>query len=143
METYKNIKWEDNLSVGYVVIDGHHKKLISLTEELHSVLSIPDSLYRLKIGKILKKLSDYTIYHFHEEEKIMKRYNYPCFEEHSKIHTSFVKKLNDALPQIATGNKQVAIDMYNFLTKWLIEHIAGLDHEWSKYIHENYPNEEF
>lgn len=143
METYKSIKWEDSLSVGYVVIDGHHKKLVSLTEELYSILSMPDPLYRLKIGKILKRLSDYTVYHFQEEEKIMERYSYPALAEHAKIHASFVKKLNEALPLIATGNREVGMEMYGFLTKWLVEHIAGADHEWSKYIHETYPDEKF
>ena len=143
METYKNVEWSDSLSVGYPTIDGHHKKLVSITQEIYSLLGQPDSLYRIKIGKVLKKLSDYTIYHFMEEEKIMRKYQYPSLEEHAKIHASFVEKLNQSLPLMAKGERKIAIEMYNFLCSWLVKHIAKEDAAWAEYIHANYPNETF
>ena len=143
MQEYKNVQWDDKLSVGYTVIDGHHKKLVSITQEIYKTLQFPEPVYKLKIGKILKRLSDYTIYHFHEEERIMAQYKYPYLKEHAEIHNSFVEKLNDSLPLLAKGDKDIAIEMYNFLTKWLIEHIAGEDHEWAEYVHKNFPNESF
>ena len=143
MEDYKSVEWSDSLSVGYPTIDGHHKKLVSITQEIYSLLGQPDYIYRIKIGKVLKKLSDYTIYHFQEEEKIMKKYKYPRLEEHTNIHMFFVEKLNQSLPLIAKGEKEVAIEMYNFLCSWLVKHIAGEDAMWAKYIHSAYPNESF
>ena len=143
MENYKNIKWDESLSVGYAEIDGHHKKLINIVGEVRSLLDLPQAEYRLKVGKILKKLSDYTVYHFNEEEKIMKQHRYPGLEEHASVHASFVKKLNESLPLMAGGDKKTAIEMYNFLSTWLVQHIAVDDHKWSDYIHEKYPNEKF
>ncbi|MGP1415197.1 MAG: bacteriohemerythrin [Treponema sp.] len=143
MENYKFINWDESLSVGYIEIDGHHKKLISIMQELHSILSLPANEYRLKVGKILKKLSDYTVYHFEQEEKIMRQHKYPSLEEHAKIHASFIKKLNESLPLMAGGDKKTAIEMYNFLGAWLVRHIAVDDHKWSNFIHEKYPNETF
>lgn len=143
MENCKNIKWDESLSVGYAEIDGHHKKLISIVGELRSLLDLPANEYRLKVGKVLKKLSDYTVYHFEEEEKVMKLHKYPELEEHAKIHASFVKKLNEALPLMASGDKKTAYEMYNFLSAWLVQHIAIDDHKWSNFIHEKYPNEIF
>lgn len=140
MENYKNVKWDESLSVGYAEIDGHHKKLINIVGEIRNLLDLPTSEYRLKVGKILKKLSDYTVYHFDEEEKLMRQYKYPCLEEHAKIHALFVKKLNASLPLMASGDKKTAIDMYNFLSAWLVQHIAIDDHKWSDFIHEKYPN---
>ena len=143
MGNYKNIKWDDSLSVGYTEIDIHHKKLINIVGEIHSLLELPTAEYRLKIGKVLKKLSDYTVYHFEEEEKIMKQHKYPGLEEHAKIHTYFVKKLSEALPLIASGDKETSVEMYNFLSDWLVQHIAIDDHKWSTFIHEKYPNDIF
>lgn len=143
MENYKHIKWDENLSVGYIEIDGHHKKLISIVDEVYTLLDLPINEYRVKVGKVLKRLSDYTNYHFTEEEKIMKQHRYPELEEHSKIHSSFIKKLNEVLPLMASGDKKTAIEMYNFLTNWIIKHIAIEDHKWSNFIHEKYPNEKF
>ena len=143
MENYKNIKWDESLSVGYAEIDGHHKKLINIVEEVHSLLGLPVGEYRLKVGKVLKKLSDYTVYHFTEEEKVMRQYKYPGLEEHAKVHSLFVKKLSESLPLMASGDKKTAIEMYNFLRAWLLQHIAIDDHKWSNFIHEKYPNEKF
>ena len=143
METYKNVKWNEKLSVGYNVIDGHHKKLILIVEEVYSLLELPDAVFRLKVGKVLKKLSDYTIYHFQEEERVMAKYNYPGLEKHAKIHATFVEKLQNALPLMARGDKKIAIDMYNFLSQWLLNHIAIEDQDWAKFIHEKYPDEAF
>jgi hemerythrin-like metal-binding domain len=143
MENDRNIEWDESLSVGYIEIDGHHKKLVNIVGEVRSLLSLPVNEYRLKVGKVLKKLSDYTVYHFEEEEKIMKKYKYPGLEEHAKIHSFFIKKLNDCLPLMASGDKKTAIEMYNFLSVWLVQHIAIDDHKWSAFIHEKYPNEKF
>lgn len=143
MENYKHVKWDESLSVGYVEIDGHHRKLITIVEEVRSLLDLPTAEYRVKVGKVLKKLSDYTVYHFSEEERIMKQHRYPLLEEHAKIHDSFIKKLSGALPLMAVGDKKTAVEMYNFLSTWLVQHIAIDDHKWSDYIHEKYPNEKF
>ena len=143
MENYKHVKWDESLSVGYVEIDGHHRKLITIVEEVRSLLDLPTAEYRVKVGKVLKKLSDYTVYHFSEEERIMNQHRYPLLEEHAKIHDSFIKKLSGALPLMAVGDKKTAVEMYNFLSTWLVQHIAVDDHKWSDYIHEKYPNEKF
>ena len=143
MDRSIEVKWQDNLSVGYVAIDGHHKKLVHIVEELRCILDLPEAQYRLKIGKMLKQLSDYTVYHFGEEERVMKKYEYPHLAEHAKIHAFFKEKLKDSLPMIAKGEKDIAIKMYGFLSDWLIEHIAVEDHKWAEFIHKNYPDEEF
>jgi len=143
MDRSIEVKWQEGLSVGYATIDGHHKKLVRIVEELRLILGLPEVQYRLKIGKMLKQLSDYTVYHFNEEERVMQKYDYPQLSEHAKIHAGFVAKLQDALPLIAKGEKQVAIDMYGFLSDWLIEHIAVEDHKWAQFIHKTCPDAVF
>ena len=143
MDIGVEVKWQESLSVGYATIDGHHKKLVRIVEELRGMLDLPEIQYRLKIGKMLKQLSDYTVYHFGEEERVMKKYEYPLASEHAAIHASFVEKLKSALPLIAKGDRTVAIEMYGFLSDWLIEHIAVDDHKWAEFIHKMHPDVEF
>lgn len=143
MDRGVEVKWQESLSIGYATIDGHHKKLVRIVEELRNMLDLPEVEYRLKIGKMLKQLSDYTIYHFNEEERIMQKYEYPNLREHATIHAFFVEKLHSTLPLIAKGDKSVAIEMYGFLSDWLIEHIAVEDRKWAEFIHKTYPDEDF
>lgn len=135
--------WEDALSVGYHCIDLHHKKLLLIIKDFAALLKRPQKEYSLNIGKVLKELSDYTQYHFFEEEKIISKYKCPYFEQHSKIHAEFIKTINANLKDLASGDMEAGIEFYNFLGKWLLQHIGQEDHEWSGYVHEHYPNEKF
>ncbi|AIN94648.1 hemerythrin family protein [Treponema putidum] len=143
MSEIKNFEWEDSLSVGYNTIDLHHKKLLSIMGQFKDLLELPQEEYKLKIGKVIKNLSDYTYYHFTEEEKIMKEYEYPELKEHTSIHNSFIKKIKEAIVPLASGNIETGRQFYDFLGRWLVEHIAGADHKWSEYIHRNNPEAEF
>lgn len=135
--------WEDALSVGYNDIDIQHKKLFIIIRQFKEALDMPQNEYKLKIGKILTKLIDYTVYHFSAEEKIMEKYAYPELGEHAKMHESFVQKMHTGLKDLASGDIGAGKEFYYFLGKWLVEHIAVNDHKWSAFIHKNYPDEEF
>lgn len=142
MKNIQKFEWADILSVGYNTIDLHHKKLLNIINEFVELFSLSTEEYKVKVGKILKNLSTYTIFHFSEEEKIMKNYEYPELESHSKIHSEFVAKLNASVVSIASGNIEKGIEFYNFLGEWLIEHIGVEDHQWSEFIHKKYPDAE-
>ncbi|MEL3911641.1 bacteriohemerythrin [Treponema pedis] len=143
MKKINEYVWDDSLSVGYTCIDLHHKKLLLIIKDFASLLKCSQKEYSLNIGKVLKELSDYTKYHFCEEEKIISKYKCPFFEQHAKIHEEFISKINENLKILASGDMDAGIEFYNFLGKWLLEHIAAKDHRWSDYVHENYPNEKF
>ena len=127
MSEIKGFEWEDSLSVGYNTIDLHHKKLLTIMGQFKDLFNLPQEEYKLKIGKILKNLSDYTYYHFEEEE----------------IHKSFIKKIREAIVPLASGNIETGLQFYDFLGRWLVEHIAGADHDWAEYIHKEHPEAQF
>lgn len=137
MET--KITWTDNLNLNFVVIDSHHKKLVSMINKYGDLLSAPHKTYKNEVGKVLKSLIDYTIYHFSEEEKIMKKYNYTNLAEHKDIHDAFVKKLKDSLIPLLEGDLQKGAEFYAFLCTWLLNHIAKTDKEWALQIDKNFP----
>lgn len=143
MNEIKGFEWEDSLRVGYNTIDLHHKKLLSIMGQFKDLFDMPQEEYKHKIGKIIKSLSDYTSYHFAAEEKIMQEYGYPDLAKHSEIHNSFIKKIQEAIIPLASGNVETGIQFYDFLGRWLVEHIAGSDHKWAEYIHQNHPEAEF
>ncbi len=143
MKDIIEFNWDDSLSVGYHCIDLHHKKLLLIIKDFGDLLKQGQKAYSLNIGKILKELSDYTHYHFSEEEKIISKFKCPYFEEHSKIHAEFINKISENLKGLATGDMDAGIEFHNFLGKWVLKHIAFRDHKWSDFIHENYPEAEF
>ncbi|MBQ7612649.1 MAG: hemerythrin family protein [Spirochaetaceae bacterium] len=138
--TIQKITWKEDLNVGYSLIDGHHKKLVSLINELTTVLASPPDIAKKNIGKVLKSIIDYTIYHFTAEEAVMRRYKYPKYEEHKKIHDDFVATMQHSQIPLLSGDIQKGIEFYNFLCVWLLDHIAVTDKMWAEFIRENYPD---
>lgn len=136
----QKIEWQEKLDLGYPLIDGHHKKLVSLINEFGDLLSSSSEKYKTSVGKVLKSLIDYTIYHFDEEEKIMNKYKYGNLKEHKKVHENFVNELKSRLIQILSGDQENGIKFYTFLWNWLFEHIAVVDKKWAAHIREKYPN---
>lgn len=128
-------KWTDDLSVGFCEIDLHHKKLLLILNKFKDSLELSDADYKAQIGKIIKDLSDYTEYHFSEEEKFMKTYDCPLYETHRKMHEDFIKQVKHGLPVLVTGNKQKGAEFCSFLGNWLLNHIADADHKWAEFIH--------
>ncbi|WP_428770012.1 hemerythrin family protein [Treponema sp. HNW] len=128
-------KWTDSLSVGFDEIDLHHKKLLLILNKFKETLELPEAEYKAQIGKIVKNLSDYTEYHFSEEEILMKANGCPGYEDHCKIHADFVAKIKQGLAPLVSGNKQTGAEFSTFLGDWLLDHIAVADHQWADYIH--------
>ena len=48
MDRGTEVKWKESLSVGYAIIDGHHKKLVRIVEDLRCILDLPEVQYRLR-----------------------------------------------------------------------------------------------
>ncbi len=67
------IEWNDSSLLGVPEIDQQHKQRISIANELYDVATGDESVYETKMPVILKKLTDYTVYHFSMEEPLQKK----------------------------------------------------------------------
>ena len=89
------------------------------------------------ISEILKRMIEYTDYHFSAEEKIFEKHNYPKFAEHKEKHEGFVKKVIDFQIGYEACDVSLTYEVMDFLRKWLLEHIMGDDKDYVKYFTEN------
>ncbi|WP_439647439.1 bacteriohemerythrin [Brucepastera parasyntrophica] len=122
------------MATGFNDVDLQHKKLILIIEDIHKTIESPPDEYVLRISKDLKKLTDYTLYHFGEEEELMKQYHYPDYEAHKKQHEAFISEVQNQIKTLSDTDRQKRMHFYLFLGKWLINHIAGSDQAWAEYI---------
>lgn len=67
------IEWNDSYLLSVPEIDQQHKQRISIANELYDVATGDESVYETKMPVILKKLTDYTVYHFSMEEPLQKK----------------------------------------------------------------------
>lgn len=73
-------QFEQSLSVGISEIDGQHKQLINLINQLHEAMSSGKG--KDVFGKTLDELVKYTVYHFGTEERYMQRFGYENYATH-------------------------------------------------------------
>ncbi len=131
------LKWEPSLATGFEEIDLQHKKLILVIEEVHEAMQLPrGDGYELRMAKELKKLTDYTEYHFQAEETFMRRYSFPGYEEHRKRHEAFVSQIAGQLKLLGAAGPDEGYNFYRFLGNWLLAHIAKEDQSWAAFIRE-------
>ncbi len=125
------ISWTPQLSVGVSKFDEQHKELIRLINELHEAML--SSKTREVLGDLLKRLSDYTEYHFSDEEKLMKLHNYPKYSDQKKAHDSLVVQVKDEIAKYSSG-LPVTMEVMHFLKNWLTKHIMIEDKEYGSFF---------
>ena len=117
--------------IGIDMIDQEHKQLFDYASEASELLQeefTPDKYDH--IDAILQKLRDYTAKHFADEEAYMESIQYKKIFTQKIQHQEFIKKLDEFIDQHEKdeGNQDEQImDILNYLTDWLINHILHVD----------------
>lgn len=79
------------------------------------------------IADLLKRLIDYTVYHFAAEERRMTESGYPDYLQHHAEHTKLTGQVLEFQKKVLGGGPSVCIDLLKFLSEWLKHHIQGSD----------------
>lgn len=135
------LAWKDELATGFAEVDLQHKKLILIINDVNTALNSPKDAYAKVMAKALKRLTEYTYYHFEEEEKFMKMYEYPEFEKHSLEHKAFIEQVGKQIQTLSHAKPEDGFLFYRFLGTWLLNHIAISDQKWAAFISENQSKE--
>jgi len=122
-------KWEDDYSIGVESIDEQHKELFEIANRIYNLLK--NELITDKYGKIIEiidELKSYTIYHFTSEEDYMRSIGYKKFLSQKVAHNDFLAKMESIdIEQIDDGQNTYLIEILDFVSEWLVEHILKED----------------
>lgn len=114
---------------GIAFIDEEHSKLFSIADKAYDLLMndfIPDKYDY--IMEVIKELKDYTKYHFDHEEAYMNSIGYKRILSQKVAHDDFIEKINEINPDVIDENqKDTLLELLEFLTTWLVEHIYKKD----------------
>jgi hemerythrin len=121
--------WTDEMSVGVMVLDDDHKKLIEIVNELHD--GIMAGHKKEILASVLDQLANYTRYHFGREEEFFAKTNYLGATTHKMEHAGFVSRISNLQERFKSA--QVAmldLELMSFLRDWLLMHIQGSDQKY-------------
>lgn len=114
---------------GIEFIDQEHSRLFEFANEAYELLTnefIPDKYDY--ILHLVEELRDYTKYHFQHEEEYMNSIGYRRILSQKVAHNDFIEKIeNIDLSTMDENQKGTLLELLDFLTNWLIEHIYKSD----------------
>lgn len=117
--------WQNNFTFGIESIDGDHKKLVAMIDELYTAMSKGEA--KAVIRDIVNDLVDYSVVHFRREEIYMKSVNYNDFDAHKAAHEAFIEKVETFREKLNSGKDNISIEVISFLREWLSGHILNTD----------------
>lgn len=114
---------------GIQFIDEEHKMLFDIANKVYELLTnefIPDKYDY--IMEVVDELKDYAKYHFDHEETYMQSVKYKRLLSQKVAHDDFIEKINEYIPEVIDENqKESLLELLEFLTTWLVEHIYKQD----------------
>ena len=129
------MEWsDDQLSVYIPGLDNQHKYLINTLNSLYHATVTGEA--EEVISTILKRLIDYTRFHFRSEEILMEKYDYPQdrFTRHVREHNGFVQAVRDFREKYEAGEADLTLKVFKFLATWVQNHVAKTDRDYGVYF---------
>lgn len=128
------ILWNNSFSVNIMKIDLQHQRLVDMINKLHDSMKKRES--NNVLAGILNDMVAYTLVHFKSEEDLFIKFNYPAGRIHKMEHDLFIKKVEEFVGEFKSGNKILSIEVLNFLTEWLSQHIKIQDKAYTNFLND-------
>jgi hemerythrin len=124
--------WDEKYSVGHPDIDAQHKLLFKMADDLHTAMT--EGRGKEALSGLFSRLVTYTRHHFSAEENIMRENGYPGYVQHHMEHEKLTRQVMDLQRNVASGKATVTIEIMQFLSDWLRNHIQINDQKISVFI---------
>ena len=126
--------WDETYSVGVQKMDKQHQKLFEIINEYYDALEQRHSPKVLM--ELLVKLKDFAHWHFNEEEKYFRLFNYEDGVIHIMAHSRLIDKIFEYIDKIKSGVSVADEEIVTFLETWLTNHIKGTDKQYTECFNE-------
>ena len=119
------INWNKSFETGHPIVDGQHKKLFAMVNQLHT--AIEEKHTKLVLSDTIENLSDYVATHFKTEEELMLLHKFPNFDQHKKLHEDLKEQAFKLIKLFSLGKVDLSATISKFLSDWLQNHILEND----------------
>ncbi len=118
--------WTSDLDTGEQLIDGQHRELFRLANELDDVLESGGTDEDV-IASAIWSLTDYVVQHFADEEELMAGSGFPELRGHKMQHTRLSGEALRLAADYFNGQTIAAARIAPFVASWLQQHILNDD----------------
>jgi hemerythrin len=129
------ITWSKVYETGHPVVDGQHRNLFKLINNLN--LDLSDKEANLAFSDAIEILSVYVGTHFKTEEDLMKSIAYPDYDFHKQEHDNLKEQSEKLIKLFRLGKVDLTATISKFLSDWLKHHIQEIDKKMIDWLKEN------
>ncbi|MFO0725388.1 MAG: hemerythrin family protein [Myxococcota bacterium] len=122
-------EWTDKFDLHIDSMDGEHKKLISLMNQIYDLNE--KKAKHDDIKRVVLALESATVQHFQHEEELMTKMAYPKLSTHKLIHKKLLEDFGKHKESFVAARGGLDLGFFNFLKGWLAAHIAGIDQQYA------------
>lgn len=119
------VKWDTSLETGDASVDSQHQNLYAIVNELHE--AIEQERGQEAVALVLVRVLLHTKTHFHDEEALMQRVNFPDIARHKQLHADFEREAEALSEEYLAGAEVSPETLVEFLQDWLATHIDDED----------------
>ncbi|MBN1588818.1 MAG: hemerythrin family protein [Pirellulales bacterium] len=129
------IQWQPYYSVGNRYLDNQHRQIISLVNRTYQSILLGEEKETLRT--VMRRLVDYVDHHFHDEEILMQKHDFPGLESHRAEHSRLTKDTHDLQRACLQDDSPSAQEVLSFLKQWFLTHVIGDDKQYASYLSED------
>jgi hemerythrin len=129
----ERLTWNDLYSVHVQRLDGQHKRLFEVLNELEVAINTRSPRV---VSSLVEELLDSVRAHFAAEEEVLRQTAYPGLERHRAEHQRFTTDLLDSKRKVDGGLLVVSSELITYLQTWLRHHILSVDKGYCPYLPE-------
>ena len=129
------VEFDKSLVTGNAMIDEQHRELIGKIDKL--IACCEQGGGKVEAIKMLDYLSEYTDFHFGEEEKLQEQVAYPGMAGQKAQHAEFkkaVEELHEMLTEEEGPSDAFVAAVKKNVVDWLFDHIKNLDQALAAYV---------
>jgi hemerythrin len=127
----KDNGFQEGLVTGHRGLAGEHRAQLELLTAFGRAI---ENGQRHAVDEILDPLIDYTKMHFSSEQRLMRLYQYPRYQEHVEDHELTIECLENLRHVYLVGSTKVARVAADQLSGWICAHIRGADHTLGHFL---------
>jgi hemerythrin-like metal-binding protein len=128
----QELRWDPSLETGHALVDEQHRSLFQAINDLKDAILSGKGMLEEK--RTLAFLIDYTASHFRAEEDLMAQYGFPGLAVHRRLHQELLTRCRDLQAQQEARSFALQLDLFQFLSAWVTQHVAGPDREIVRYL---------
>ena len=126
--------WTDALATGSKFIDEDHHELVLRVNAVLEAIAQKQSSHSLKVT--LNDLVSFTRAHFDREEAEMRRIAFKNTDVHMAEHARLLVQIDEVRGQLHADQDIRQMELYQFLTWWVKDHIRLVDMELATALQE-------